>query len=157
STWAAAPMEQYAPERPFDAIVGRHILIHAPELLSLLRKAHSDLVEGGVAVFQEYDFSVIHFPYPRCPLLERTMQIFREFFCQAIAGNVGTRLFHLFGEAGFTAPDCRVEYPIDGGSDSPFFEWIAESMRTILPRLQALGMTQKPKGRLIRWPSGLEK
>lgn len=138
-----AQVDQYVPERPFDAVIGRHILIHTPEPLSLLKKARTDLVEGGVAVFQEYDFSVIHSCYPRCPLFERTMLIFHEFFCKVIPGDVGTRLFHLFLDAGFTAPDCRVEHPIDGGPDSPFYEWIAESMRTILPRAQALGMAQE--------------
>jgi hypothetical protein len=131
------------PEHPFDAVIGRHILIHTPEPLSLLKKAYSALVEGGVAVFQEYDFSVIHCPYPRCPQFERTMQVFRDFFCSVIPGDVGTRLFHLFLEAGFTAPDCRVEQPIDGGPDSPFYELIAESLRTVLPRAQALGIANE--------------
>ncbi len=27
-----------------------------------------------------------------------------------------------------------------GGADSPFYEWIAETLRSLLPRLEALGL-----------------
>ena len=40
-------------------------------------------------------------------------------------------------------PDCRAEYPIDGGSDSLYFEWFAESLRSILPRVIALGIVSE--------------
>ena len=33
-----------------------------------------------------------------------------------------------------------MEYPIGGGADSPFYEWLAESFRSILPRAAALGL-----------------
>ena len=33
-----------------------------------------------------------------------------------------------------------MRYPIDGGSDSVYLEWVAESLRSILPRAIALGI-----------------
>src|SRR5580765_611744 len=33
----------------------------------VVRMAHSRLSSGGVAVFQEYDFSVVHRPFPEAP------------------------------------------------------------------------------------------
>ncbi len=135
-------IDEYQPDDPFDAVVGRHILIHTPDPLSVLRKAFQSLRGGGVAVFQEFDFSVIQPAYPPCPLREQVIGLCKEFFCRAVQGDVGTRLFHLFVEAGFPTPDCRVEYPIDGGADSPFYEWIAESVRSFFPRAEALGMAQ---------------
>ena len=53
---------------------------------------------------------------------------------------MGTRMFHLLTEAGFMTPDCRVEYPLDGGPDSPFYEWCAESYRSVYPVLKAKGL-----------------
>ena len=97
---------------------------------------------GGVAVFQEYDFSVVHRSFPEAPLYERLFEVFRAFFAKATHGNIGTRLFHLMIDAGFPSPQCRVEYPIDGGDDSPFYEWVAESFRSILPRAEALGLVR---------------
>ena len=126
----------------YDAVIGRHILIHTPNPLSILQSAARALRSGGVAVFQEFDFSVVHPAYPASPLREQVLRVFREFFCRATQGAVGSMLFHLFLEAGFSTPDCRVEYPMDGGLDSPFYEWMAESYRSILPHLEALGLAR---------------
>jgi hypothetical protein len=38
------------------------------------------------------------------------------------------------------SPYCRAEYPIDGGSESLYFEWFAESLRSILPRVIESGI-----------------
>jgi SAM-dependent methyltransferase len=135
-------IDEYKPDYAFDAVIGRHILIHTPDPLRVLQKTWQDLSEGGVAVFQEFDFSVVQPAYPAWPLREQIFGVFREFFCTAAQGDVGTRLFHLFTKAGFAAPDCRAEYPIDGGPDSPFYEWMAEGFRSILPRAEALGIGQ---------------
>src|SRR5262249_48597314 len=126
----------------YDAVIGRHILIHTPDPLAVISTAHSQLNSGGVAVFQEYDFSVVHHPFPAMPLCERLYDVFGAFFARAAHGNIGTRLYHLMIEAGFPSPQCRAEYPIDGGADSPFYEWIVESFRSILPRAEALGLVR---------------
>jgi ubiquinone/menaquinone biosynthesis C-methylase UbiE len=133
-------IDEYQPDQPFDAVIGRHILLHVPDPLHVLKSSWERLREGGVAAFHEYDFSVIQPAYPAWPLREKLFQFFRDFFCRAVQGGIGTKLYHLFLEAGFTTPDCRVEYPIEGGADSPFYEWLAESVRSILPRAQAFGI-----------------
>jgi len=136
-----ADCHSYPSKPSFDAVLGRHILIHTAAPLSLMQTSLSLLRPGGVAIFHEYDFSVVHRAYPELPLRDQIMRLFWEFWCKAgLPGNIGTQLFHLFLEAGFSAPDCRAEYPIDGGSDSPFYEWIAESAMSILPRARTLGI-----------------
>lgn len=132
----------YRPSGPVDAVIGRHILIHTPDPLGLLETASSILHTGGLAVFQEFDFDIVHRSYPESPLRERTFEIFRKFFGAATHGNIGSRLYHLFVKAGFAHPDCRVEYAIDGGADSQFYEWCAESLRSILARAEALGLAR---------------
>jgi ubiquinone/menaquinone biosynthesis C-methylase UbiE len=133
---------EYHADASYDAVIGRHILIHTPDPLAVIGNAHSVLHPGGVAVFEEFDFSVVHRAFPDAPLYDRTFEVFREFFAKATHGNIGTRLFHLMVDAGFPSPQCRVEYPMDGGADSPFYDWIAESFRTILPRAEALGLVR---------------
>jgi ubiquinone/menaquinone biosynthesis C-methylase UbiE len=130
----------YRTDASYDAVIGRHILIHTPDPRGVVARAHALLNPGGVVVFQEYDFSVVHRAFPESPLYERLLEIFRAFFAKAAHGNIGTRLFQLMIDAGFPSPECRVEYPLDGGADSPFYEWIAESFRSILPRAAALGL-----------------
>jgi hypothetical protein len=53
---------------------------------------------------------------------------------------MGSRLFQLLTEAGFAHPDCRVDFPVYGGPDSPCHELLAETLRTILPRARALNV-----------------
>ena len=136
-------IDQFEPGRAFDAVIGRHILIHLRDPLAILRKAYECLSPAGVAVFQEYDFSTVHLAYPPCPLRDRLTAVFRDFFGATGRGNIGTQLLHLLLEAGFRPPDCRVEYPIDGGPDSPFYEWIAESFRSIVQRAAAAGFVKE--------------
>src|SRR5262245_44329355 len=79
----------------YDAVIGRHILIHTPDPRAVVGTAHSVLNTGGVVVSQEYDFSVVHHAYPEAPLYDRVFEVFRTFFAKAAHGNIGTRLFHL--------------------------------------------------------------
>jgi methyltransferase family protein len=139
-SFVRAPIDDFRPDRAPDAVVGRHILIHAPHPLGTLRHAREILADGGVAVFQEFDFAHFMPSYPPLPLRERVCAVFTEFFGRMGRGDTGSKLYHLFVEAGFAAPDCRGEFLIGGGEDSPSHEWIAESLRSILPRCQPLGI-----------------
>jgi hypothetical protein len=51
-----------------------------------------------------------------------------------------TVTWKLLIDAGFERPDCRAEYPIGGGADSVYYEWITESFRSIQPRAIAQGI-----------------
>lgn len=126
----------------FDALTGRHILIHVPDPPGLLKDARRLLRSGAVAAFQEYDFSVIHPAWPESPVRERVMRIFDEIFRKAGKGSMGTRLWRLLTDAGFHSLDCRAEAPISGDAGGPFHELCAESLRSILPRAEAMGLLQ---------------
>jgi ubiquinone/menaquinone biosynthesis C-methylase UbiE len=127
----------------FDAVIGRHILIHSKNPLEVLQRTAGMLQPRGLAVFHEYDFSVMHRAWPPAPLRDWVMGVFARFFEAVCFSNMGSRLWTLLVNAGFENPDCRAEYPIGGGSDSPYFEWIVESLRSILPRALALGMVSE--------------
>jgi cyclopropane fatty-acyl-phospholipid synthase-like methyltransferase len=139
-TFERTSVVDFRPETPVDATIGRHILIHVAEPSALLKTSFAALKSGAVAVFQEYDFSVVHPAYPSAPLRDRVAEIFRDFFLKATRGTVGTQLYHLAVQAGFCSVECRAEYGIGGGADSPYYEWIAESVRSILPHAEALGV-----------------
>jgi ubiquinone/menaquinone biosynthesis C-methylase UbiE len=128
-------------ETRYDAVVGRHILLHTSDPLSVIRKAISMLLPGGILAFQEYDCSHVLHGYPELPLADHVMELGWEVFRRATPhGNIGMRLFHLLSEAGLAHPECFAESPIGGGADTPFYEWLAETIRSILPRMEALGL-----------------
>ncbi|HEY3886538.1 MAG TPA: methyltransferase domain-containing protein [Vicinamibacterales bacterium] len=135
-----ADIHGWKPGRRFDAVVGRHILIHSKDPLSVLRDCAALLHERGLAAFHEYDFSVVHRAWPATTQRERVMEVFDQFFARVAWSNIGSRLWNLLIEAGFERPDCRAEYPISGGSESVYYEWITESFRSIHPRAVAQGV-----------------
>src|SRR5262249_32057687 len=126
-SFVTVAVDAYRPDREFDAVVGRHILIHMPDPQATLRTCATRLREGGVAAFQEYDFSVLLPPYPIAPVRQRMFELFRDFFARARRADMGSQLYTLLLRAGFSTPECRVEAPVDGGPDSPFYEWCGET------------------------------
>jgi ubiquinone/menaquinone biosynthesis C-methylase UbiE len=137
-----ADVNDHAPSRPYDAVIGRHILIHTPDALGLLRKAASVLHAGGVVAFHEGDFSFIPKGYPESPQMCRALNLIGEFFQRSVPRpNIGTQLFYLMQEAGLQPPECRADCVMDGGAHSAVYEWIAETVRSLLPRMETLGLT----------------
>lgn len=141
-TFFQADAASYEPEKPYDAVIGRHVLLHLPDAQETLRKAVSMVHAGGVIAFQEFDLS--HYPrgYPEMPLMKRSLDLICGFFQKAVAHpDIGARLFRMMQDAGLPPPECRSESIIDGGPHSPVYEWIAETVRSLLPRMEALGLT----------------
>jgi len=128
--------------QPYDAVIGRHILIHTPDAPAVLRKAVDMVHAGGLIAFQEYDLSFCPKGHPEQPLMFWVEDIIIEFFRRAMPRpNIGTQLFWLMQEAGLPPPECRLECVMDGGPYSPVYEWLAETVRSLLPRMEALGIT----------------
>jgi ubiquinone/menaquinone biosynthesis C-methylase UbiE len=131
---------EYSAQEPFDAVVGRHILIHTPDALAALRQAAAQVRAGGVVAFQEYDLSRY---YPNTPAKAIYEQIFRllvDFFTRVTHADIGMRLFQMFHDAELTDVQSRAEFILDGGPHCPFYEWITDTVRSLLPKLEATGM-----------------
>jgi hypothetical protein len=50
--------------------------------------------------------------------------------------QMGTKLFKAYLEAGLPAPELHVEAPAGGGADWPGYDYVAETLRSLLPALQ---------------------
>ena len=139
-------VNHHKPTRPYDAVIGRHILLHTEDALSLLRRAVDVVHVGGVIAFQEGDFTFCPRGYPEMPLMVWAEDLIIEFFRRAVPKpDIGTQPFHQMQEAGLPPPECRAETIMDGGPYSPVYEWIAETVRSLLPRMEVLGITTAAK------------
>jgi hypothetical protein len=49
------------------------------------------------------------------------------------------RLVEHFLKAGLPCPVLFAEIPVSGGENSPFYAWLAETVRSLMPRLLELG------------------
>src|SRR5512133_3557079 len=98
----------FEPGQAFDAVIGRHILIHTPDALAVLRKAVALVHPGGVIAFQEFDLETAPRGYPEMPLMFRTRDLIREFFHRAVpCANMGAQLPSLMQKAGLPPPEVR--------------------------------------------------
>lgn len=128
-------------EEPFDAAVGRFVLMYLADPVSAVRAVASHLRDGGVVVFQEMDFS--HFPdsEPKMALWEQCGQWIRACFARAGTDmRMGLKLHHVFMEAGLFAPRIGCEVRVGGGPAFRGYGVVADTLRNILPMLQAFGI-----------------
>jgi ubiquinone/menaquinone biosynthesis C-methylase UbiE len=133
--------DMYQPSRHFDVVVARHVLIHSPDPLGMIRKSVALLVPGGILALQEYDLSFWPAAHPAAPLASRLQGAMVDLFQRATPhANVGMRLYHLMQAAGLATPQSRAECLMEGGPDSHFYEWFAETVRSLLPALNLSGI-----------------
>src|SRR5258708_8290170 len=91
--------------RDFDAIVGRFILQHLSDPVTVLGRLVRSLRPDGSIGFQAYDFTRFSYSLPPCALYDQTYSWVREI--QAHAGPrfaVGTSLYSRLLDRGLPAP-----------------------------------------------------
>ncbi|MGH3967735.1 MAG: class I SAM-dependent methyltransferase, partial [Mycobacterium sp.] len=86
-------------DRPFDAIVGRYVLIFQPDPAAWLRGLLRHLAPGGVVVFQEPSWALAH-SAPHVPSWQRCCRLVVEGFTAGGADiEVGAKLPALYAAA----------------------------------------------------------
>jgi SAM-dependent methyltransferase len=112
ATFEQADIHEHRPVEAYDAVVGRHILIHVGDTLATLRKAVSLVKPGGVLAFHECDLSYYPRGYPEMPMTFGIFDMLCEFYRKALPNaNIGTQLTH----SGSRAHDARVSVGLSHG------------------------------------------
>ena len=129
-------------DRPFDAVVGRYVLLFQADPTTMLRKLVRQIRPGGVIVFHEpeWDHTRSIPPSPTYDLCRRWIgDVLR------LAGtpdtNLASRLYHAFVGAGLTSPSMRMQTFVGGGTEC--VEWlhaVAELVRSLLPAIEKMGV-----------------
>lgn len=139
-----ADLATFQPETRFDAVIGRHILIHTKDPVILIRKAAAMVHAGGVIVFQEYDLSGVAPKYEGMPLLACCWNAITSLFEETgLACRAGSMLYRYYLDAGLPVPECRLEFMVEGGADSNYYEWLGETIRSLEPKLIAMGILRE--------------
>jgi ubiquinone/menaquinone biosynthesis C-methylase UbiE len=147
ATFERTDINEHQPGQPYDAVIGRHILIHMADVPATLRKAVSLVRPGGVLAFQECDLSYYPRGYPEMPLAFAVQDTIIEFYRSAMpCANIGTQLTYLMQDAGLTMPECWFDSITACGPNAAFYSWIVEGIRSVLPRMSALGINTEPIG-----------
>jgi ubiquinone/menaquinone biosynthesis C-methylase UbiE len=125
--------------RRFDAVVGRFILVHLAEPSAVLVQLQKLLNPAGVIAFLELDISSASIT-PPMPLFERCMDWIVQLYRRR-GGNpdMGSQLYGVFRAAGL-APRVRGTCRVEGGPDAATYDYLSETIGTLVPNLEALGI-----------------
>jgi SAM-dependent methyltransferase len=125
-------------ERPFDAIIGRFVLMYQDDPAASLRNMLRYLRDGGLVAFHELDTTACR-SWPAVPTFEKAAW----WLAEALRGSgarpeLGLELHSLFLDCGLPAPTMRTDTLISGEGDSPVYRLVAEAVRTLVPTLEKL-------------------
>ncbi len=127
-------------EQPFDAIVGRFVLMYQDDPAWSLSQITRHLRANGLVVFQELDTSACR----SCPTVSAFDEAAR-WLADALRGSgarpeLGLEMHSLFLDSGLPAPGMRFDAVVSGEPESPVYTLLAEAVRSLVPTLQKLNI-----------------
>ena len=137
----ACDIHHYSSDDLFDAVLGRCVLLHQHDPAEALKSAARCVRLGGVVAFQEPWFSR-GFSFPKLPLFDQVIGWLHKMVQDSgLDGDIGLRLPSLFATAGLPAPRLSFELLVNCSPDSEIFSFVVDTVRSLLPRLEQLGVT----------------
>ncbi len=128
-------------DRPFDAVVGRYVLMFQPDPAAFLRGVARHARPGGIVAFHEPAWDGM-LSRPAAPLYDRCCAWIVELLGKTGAhDSMGVDLHRTFVAAGLPAPAMSLEAGIGGAATArAWIELIAEIMETLAPAMEEHGM-----------------
>jgi SAM-dependent methyltransferase len=128
------------PGRTFDALVGRFVLMYLTDPAATLAHLLRFLRPGGVVVFQEVEMSLAR-SVPPVRLFETCAGWIRETFRRAGSEiDMGSRLFSTYQRVDLPRPEMYLEGRVDGGAGAAAYDLVAQTVRSLLPMMERLGV-----------------
>ena len=133
-----------APDHPFDALVGRFVLMHQADPAVTLGMAARHVRPGGLVVMLESALSACvpgFHSSPHSPTYDRALRLLADSIRAAGADiDMGLRLSGLFERAGLPRPAMWLQARVEGGPDAAIYRYITDSLRSVLPLAEPLGV-----------------
>jgi ubiquinone/menaquinone biosynthesis C-methylase UbiE len=109
-SFVQASIEAFSAREPFDLVIGRYILIHQSEPVTLLRNAARLVRPGGALAFHEVRVGDDTGSFPHVPLWDRTANLIRIAFQSSLQNYYAAdRLVQHFSEAEPGIPICSAK------------------------------------------------
>jgi SAM-dependent methyltransferase len=128
-------------DRPFDAVIGRYVLLFQREPTSMLRGIAAHARRGGVIFFHEPDWDGVR-SFPPAPTYDRCSQWIRETLrLSGAETRMGTKLFSTFIAAGLPAPAMQLETLVAGAANNADpLRLVADLAGTLANAMERLGV-----------------
>jgi SAM-dependent methyltransferase len=140
-TFLDGDVTSVALEDDFDAVVGRWVLMYLPDPVAVLRRLLGRLRPGGIVAFQENDFTYPPTTFPPAHLHQQVMR-----WTTPPPGSpgpdqqMGSKLYRTYLDAGLPEPQLRLDAPVGGGEDWPGYAYVADTVRSLLPMMEQMGV-----------------
>jgi SAM-dependent methyltransferase len=130
-------------DRPFDAAVGRYVLMFNSDPAALLRGTARHLRPGGVIVFHEVDWTGAQ-SRPTAPLYDRCVRwVVDTFEKNGTHPYMGLNLFSAFEKAGLPNPSMGLSALVGGGRNlRSGIDLLADLAVTMAPIMENLGVVR---------------
>ncbi len=133
--------QDFADSQPFDALVGRFILMYLPDPAAMLRHLSQQLRSGAVIAFMEPDFTVDSNVFPEMPELKDCGRWISEALRHSGARiDMGMQLYATYRDAGFVKTATEVSHLSGCGCSREMADFFAETIRSILPKIVQYGI-----------------
>jgi ubiquinone/menaquinone biosynthesis C-methylase UbiE len=134
-------VETFADDSGFDLVFGRYILIHQTDPVAFLRVAKRLARPGGSIAFHEIRLRELCRSDPSVPLLEMIDKLMYLAFSSVLPHyDAADKLVRHFAHAGLPAPNLFCETHVWGGADAPYYAWMVDGLRVLLPELRRFGI-----------------
>ena len=138
-------VNKIAIDRPFDAAVGRFILMFLPDPVSVLQSVVRLVRPGGVLAFHEPSWIPLLALGDRLPLWSCVLRSIHGTILRSGANpEMGLALYGVFQEVGLPAPKMHVEIPL--GSDTSFIQIITSLLGSLRPLAHRHGVSLQELG-----------
>ncbi len=138
-------IDDFSSAVPFDALVGRFVLMHQSRPEMALARAAAQVRPGGVICLVESYMDALltgAHSFPHSPLYDEIVRWKSAVVAGAGADlHAGARLPETFAGAGLPHPVTRLEASLEGGPDSDYYRYVGLSLESMQPdaRRQGLG------------------
>jgi ubiquinone/menaquinone biosynthesis C-methylase UbiE len=124
----------------FDAAIGRFVLMYQADPVDILRRLAGMVRAGGAVALLEMAMPMFR-SVPEAPLFSlSSCRIVTTLTRTGAEVDMGSRLINVFVDAGLPMPTAMLGGYTGSGPDSPVYAYLAESLRSVTPIAERLGV-----------------
>jgi SAM-dependent methyltransferase len=126
---------------PFDAVVGRYVLVHQSDIVAALRSLRDLVRPGGLLAFHEIELGTTHVTDPSSELVDRVRFWLREAFrLGGVQLDAVSQMPRYFYEAGLGWPETSIYTTVSSGPDGFGPDWFVRTLRSLASLLEHGGV-----------------
>ena len=142
-SFSQGELEDISLDQPVDAAVGRFVLMYSSEPSIALRRVAANVRAGGIVAFQEMNVAEAK-SFPYVDLFEQSMRwIIETLDREKVKNLMGLGLYRTFVEAGLPPPQMIMGARVEGSSDSPGYQIVAQVVKSLMPVMKKLGIANE--------------